>query len=89
MNDLEYIKQAEEAIKEAIDITRSTDGWNVEKEDRINNLIVEMKKNAQGRNIYRCKVCSSESFLVKGASLAWDHGSLLMLRFITSTYFAY
>ena len=56
MSDSEYIKQAEDVFREAIDITRSIDGWKVEKEDKANNLIVEMKKNAHGRKIYRCKV---------------------------------
>jgi len=55
MSDSEYIKEAEDVFREAIEITRSTDGWKVEKEDKANNLIVEMKKNAQGRKIYRCK----------------------------------
>ena len=56
MSDSEYIKQAEDVFREAIEITRSIDGWKVEKEDKANNLIVEMKKNAHGRKIYRCKV---------------------------------
>ena len=56
MSDSEYIKQAEDVFREAIEISRSIDGWKVEKEDKANNLIVEMKKNAHGRKIYRCKV---------------------------------
>ena len=50
------MKTADEAYNEALEIVRSTDGWKVEKEDKANNVIVEMKKNSKGRKIYRCKV---------------------------------
>ena len=55
-SDSEYIKLAEDVFIEAIGISKSTDGWKVEKEDTDNNVIVEMKTNSQGRKIYRCKV---------------------------------
>lgn len=56
MSDAEYIIQAEKAYKEALDIVRNTDGWSIEKEDKKNQVIVKMKKNAQGRKIYLCTV---------------------------------
>ena len=56
ISDEEYLKTADEAYTEALEIVRSTDGWKVEKEDKPNNVIVEMKKNSKGRKIYRCKV---------------------------------
>ena len=54
--DEQYLKIADEAFNEALEIVRSTDGWKVEKEEKENNVIVEMKKNSKGRKIYRCKV---------------------------------
>lgn len=56
MNTEQYLKIADDTYNEALEIVRSTDGWKVEKEDKTNNVIVEMKKNSQGRKIYRCKV---------------------------------
>ena len=56
MNTEHYLKIADDTYNEALEIVRSTDGWKVEKEDKTNNVIVEMKKNSQGRKIYRCKV---------------------------------
>ena len=53
VSDAEYLKMAEEAYRESINIAKS-DGWNVEKEDKANNVVVEMKKNKKGRKIYRC-----------------------------------
>merc|ERR1711942_212194 len=53
VSDAEYLKIAEETYKESIKIVKS-DGWKVEKEDKVNNVVVEMKKNEKGRKIYRC-----------------------------------
>merc|ERR1712079_277129 len=53
VSDAEYLKMAEESYRESINIAKS-DGWNVEKEDKVNNVVVEMKKNKKGRKIYRC-----------------------------------
>jgi len=53
--DAEYIKIAEEAWQEGIDIARSTDGWKEEKSDKKTGDLVESKKNEKGRKIYRCK----------------------------------
>ena len=47
ISDEEYLKIADEAYTEAVEIVRSTDGWKVEKEDKPNNVIVEMKKNSK------------------------------------------
>jgi len=54
MSDVDYIAQAEKAYKEALDIVRNKEGWSTEKEDKKNQIIVQMKKNAQGRKIYLC-----------------------------------
>ena len=56
MSDADYIAQAEKAYKEALDIVRDKEGWSTEKEDKKNQVIVQMKKNAQGRKIYLCTV---------------------------------
>ena len=56
MSDTDYIAQAEKAYKEALDIVRNKEGWSTEKEDKKNQVIVQMKKNAQGRKIYLCTV---------------------------------
>jgi len=53
VSDAEYLKVAEETYRESINIVKS-DGWKVEKEDKANNVVVEMKKNDRGRKIYRC-----------------------------------
>ena len=50
------ISKAEKALKEALEIVRSKDGWTMEKEDKKNQVTVQMKKNAQGRKIYLAKV---------------------------------
>ena len=54
VSDAEYMKIAEETFKEAVNIARSEDGWKAEKEDKANEVLVEMKKNAKGKKIYRC-----------------------------------
>jgi len=53
VSDAEYLKVAEETYNESINIVKSG-GWKVEKEDKVNNVVVEMKKNDKGRKIYRC-----------------------------------
>ena len=53
VSDSEYMEIAEETYREAINIAKS-DGWKVEKEDKANDVVVEMKKNSKGRKIYRC-----------------------------------
>jgi len=53
--DTEYIKIAEGAWEEAIELARSADGWKEEKSDKKTGDIVESKKNAKGKKIYRCK----------------------------------
>ena len=54
VSDEEYVKMAEETYNEALRIVRSTDDWKVEKEDKSNNVIVELKKKPNGKKIYRC-----------------------------------
>ena len=56
MTNDKYIKEAEVAYDEALEIVKNNDGWKLEKEDKTNQVTVEMKKNAKGRKIYRCKV---------------------------------
>ena len=56
ITDQQYLKIADEACDEALETVRSSDGWKVEKEDKENNVLVEMKKNKNGKKIYRCKV---------------------------------
>ena len=56
MTNDNYIKEAEAAYDEALEIVKNNDGWKLEKEDKTNQVTVEMKKNAKGRKIYRCKV---------------------------------
>ena len=56
MTNDNYIKEAEVAYDEALEIVKNNDGWKLEKEDKTNQVTVEMKKNAKGRKIYRCKV---------------------------------
>jgi len=53
--DTEYLEIAENAWQEAIEIARSTDGWKEEKSDKKTGDLVESKKNAKGKKIYRCK----------------------------------
>jgi len=53
--DAEYIKIAEEAWQEALDIAKSTDGWKEEKSDKKLGDMVESKKNEEGKKIYRCR----------------------------------
>jgi len=55
MSDSEYVKLAEEAWKEALEIARSSDEWKEEKKDKNTGDIVESRKNSAGRKIYRCK----------------------------------
>merc|ERR1712062_637056 len=55
MSDSEYVKLAEEAWKEAVEIARSSDDWKEEKNDKNTGDIVESRKNSAGRKIYRCK----------------------------------
>ena len=59
MLDAEYIKIAEEAWQEALEIAKSTEGWKEEKKDKKTGDIVESKKNEAGRKIYRCKAVIS------------------------------
>jgi len=53
--DAEYIKIAEEAWEEAVEIVKSSDGWKEEKNDKKTGDIVQSRKNSKGRKIYRCK----------------------------------
>jgi len=53
--DAEYIKIAEEAWEEAVEIVKSLDGWKDEKNDKKTGDIVQSRKNSKGRKIYRCK----------------------------------
>jgi len=53
--DAEYIKIAEEAWEESVEIAKSSTGWKEEKKDKKTGDIVESKKNDKGRKIYRCK----------------------------------
>jgi len=53
--DAEYIKMAEEAWKEAVELVNLTDGWKEEKKDKVKGDIVESRKKSGGRKIYRCK----------------------------------
>ena len=39
ITDEQYLKIADEAFDEALEIVRSSDGWKVEKEDKANNII--------------------------------------------------
>merc|ERR1711953_49705 len=55
LQDSEYVKLAEEAWKEAVEIARSSDEWKEEKKDKTTGDIVESRKNSSGRKIYRCK----------------------------------
>ena len=59
MTDAQLVSQAEKVFKEAIQIASNSDGWKLEKEDKVNQVTVEMKKNAEGRKIYLCKVRTS------------------------------
>ena len=59
MTDAHLVSQAEKVFKEAIQIASNSDGWKLEKEDKVNQVTVEMKKNAEGRKIYLCKVKTS------------------------------
>ena len=63
ITDQQYLKIADEAFDEALETVRSSDGWKVEKEDKENNVLVEMKKNKSGKKIYRCKVSIKCSFM--------------------------
>ena len=63
ITDQQYLQIADEAFDEALEIVRSSDGWKVEKEDKENKVLVEMKKNKSGKKIYRCKV-SKKIFLL-------------------------
>eukprot|EP00092_Neocalanus_flemingeri_P025915 GFUD01028084.1.p2 GENE.GFUD01028084.1~~GFUD01028084.1.p2 ORF type:complete len:233 (-),score=76.99 GFUD01028084.1:43-690(-) len=53
--DTEYVKIAEKAWREALEIAKSVEGWKVEKEDKELGDIVESCRNSAGRKIYRCK----------------------------------
>jgi len=54
-SDHEYVKLAEEAWEEALEIARSAEGWKEEKNDKNTSDLVESRKNADGKKIYRCK----------------------------------
>ena len=64
MTDAQLVSQAEKVFKEAIQIASNSDGWKLEKEDKVNQVTVEMKKNAEGRKIYLCKVWASCSIVL-------------------------
>ena len=64
ITDQQYLKIADEAYDEALETVRSSDGWKVEKEDKENNVLVEMKKNKNGKKIYRCKVSMKWFFVI-------------------------
>jgi len=51
----EYIKEIEEAYEQGLAIANSTDGWKKEKLDKDTGDLVELRKNEQGRKIYRCR----------------------------------
>jgi len=53
--DAEYVKMAGEAWEEAVEIAKSEDGWKEEKKDKKTGDLVQSRKNAKGRKIYRCK----------------------------------
>lgn len=53
--DAEYIKIAEDAWKEAVELANLTEGWKEEKKDKEKGDIVESRKKSGGRKIYRCK----------------------------------
>merc|ERR1712045_466288 len=55
MSDSDYVKLAEEAWKEALEIAKSSDDWKEEKKDKNTGDVVESRKNSAGRKIYRCK----------------------------------
>jgi len=57
--DSEYSKIAETAWHEAVEITKSDEGWKVEKEDKDKGVLVESSRNSAGRKIYRCKATIS------------------------------
>ena len=70
MTNENYIKEAEAAYDEALEIVKNNDGWKLEKEDKANQVTVEMKKNSKGRKIYRCKVSQG----AKGtAKMSYDY----------------
>merc|ERR1711893_511899 len=54
-SDSDYVKLAEKAWKEAVEIAKSSDDWKEEKKDKNTGDIVESRKNSAGRKIYRCK----------------------------------
>jgi len=68
--DSEFIKTAEEAWKEAVELADSTDGWKEEKKDKSNGDIVESKKKNGGRKIYRCraKIAMPSKLLIEAMS---------------------
>merc|ERR1711936_200875 len=55
ISDSEYVKIADEAWQEALEIARSTEDWKEEKNNKDTGDLVESRKNAAGRKIYRCK----------------------------------
>ena len=64
VSDAEYLKMAEESSRESINIAKS-DGWNVEKEDKVNNIVGEMKRNNRERNKLRQSWAKLKFSLVK------------------------
>merc|ERR1712212_846267 len=57
--DAEYVKIADKAWHEALEIAKSKDGWKVEKDDKELGDLVESCRNSSGRKIYRCKATIS------------------------------
>jgi len=57
--DGEYVKTADKAWHDALEIAKSKEGWKVEKEDKELGDLVESSKNSAGRKIYRCKTTIS------------------------------
>ena len=53
-SNADYIKEIDAAFEMAIDIVNS-DGWKKEKHDKETDTLVELKKNEEGRKIYRGK----------------------------------
>jgi len=68
--DAEYVAIASQAWEEAVKIANSSEGWKEEKSDKTTGDLVEVKKNAEGRKIYRCKalVALPPSLLVEALS---------------------
>jgi len=53
--DGEYLAAVNKSWDEAWELATSTDGWKQEKTDSKTGDLIESKKNAKGRKVYRCK----------------------------------